>query len=88
MKPGDGIGYVIPQTITNKDAESVTFKFRVRKPIKDVFVKIKEGDKEIAKFLKLALIPSEMVMIKLNKAQLASIEGKEISVVLEERNHG
>ena len=88
VKPGEGIGYVIPQTVTNRNAESVTFKFRVRKPIKDVFVKVKDGDKEIAKFVKPVLIPSEMVMIKLNKAQLAAIEGKDISVVLEARNNG
>ena len=85
VKPGNGISYVIPQTINDKDAESITFKFRVRRPIQNVFVTFNEGEKEIAKFVRPVLIPSEMVMLKLNKDQLAKIEGGEITVNLKER---
>ena len=85
IKPGDGVGYVIPQTISNKNADSVTLKFRVRKPIKNVFVTIKDGDKEIMKVMKPVLIPSEMVMIKISKDNLAKIVGEELVVGLEER---
>ena len=86
VKPGNGISYVIPQTINDKDAESVTFKFRVRRPIQNVFVTFNDGENEFHKVVKPVLIPSEMVMIKLNKAILDKIEGKEITVSLKERN--
>ncbi len=85
VKPGDGIGYVIPQTITDKNAESVTLKFRVRRPIQNVFVSIKDGEEVVSKVMKPVLIPSEMVMIKLKKEQLDKINGNEIVVGLEER---
>ena len=85
VKPGNGISYVIPQIINNKEAESITFKFRVRKPINNVFVKFLDGENEISKVIKPVLIPSEMVMIKLNKAALDKIQGQEIIVELEER---
>ena len=81
----NGISYVIPQIIVDKSKESITFKFRVRKPIQNVYVVFKDGDKEIAKIFKSVLIPSEMVMIKLKKEQLALISGKELTVELEER---
>lgn len=86
VKPGDGISYVIPQTITNKNADSITFKFRVRRPVQNVIVTFNEGEKEIAKFIRPVLIPSEMVMLKLNKEQLSKIESEEITVSLKERN--
>lgn len=85
VKPGNGIGYVIPQTINDKNAESITFKFRVRRPIQNVFVKIMDGEEVISKVMKPVLIPSEMVMIKLNKDQLAKIKSNEIEIGLEER---
>ena len=86
VKPGNGISYVIPQTINDKDAESITFKFRVRRPIQNVFVTFNDGENEFHKVVKPVLIPSEMVMIKLNKAILDKIQGKEITVSLKERN--
>ena len=86
VKPGNGISYVIPQTINDRDAESVTFKFRVRRPIQNVFVTFNDGENEFHKVVKPVLIPSEMVMIKLNKAILDKVNGKEIIVSLKERN--
>ena len=86
VKPGNGISYVIPQTINDSKAESVTFKFRVRRPIQNVFVTFNDGENEFHKVVKPVLIPSEMVMIKLNRAILDKITGKEITVSLKERN--
>ena len=86
VKPGNGISYVIPQTINDRDAESVTFKFRVRRPIQNVFVTFNDGENEFHKVVKPVLIPSEMVMIKLSKAILDKVEGREITVSLKERN--
>ena len=85
MKPGNGVGYVIPQYIETELNSDITFKFRVRKPVKNVFVNFKSGDVLINKVVKPVLIPSEMVMIKLNKDKHAGLPLDEIEVSLEER---
>lgn len=82
--PGNGVGYVIPQFIETDLDHDVTFKFRVRKPVKNVFVNFASQDAVFHKVVKPVLIPSEMVMIKVNKDKLASVKD-EIVVSLEER---
>ncbi len=85
VNPGNGIGYVVPQIVYIDDAkDKLSFKFRVRKPYKDVDIYIKEGDKVIKKLFKPAIIPSEMEIVKLDKS-LFSKESNEISVYVEER---
>ena len=85
VNPGNGIGYVVPQLVYIDDVkDKVSFKFRVRKPYKDVDIYIKEGDKVIKKLFKPAIIPSEMEIVKLDKS-LFSKESNEISVYVEER---
>lgn len=83
--PGDGVGYVIPQSIKKSTSEEVTLKFRVRKPIQDVFVIIESNGQQIAKIMKPVLIPSEMTMVKLPVDKLSGVEG-EMTVRLEKRN--
>ena len=85
VNPGNGVGYVIPQFIETDLDHDVTFKFRVRKPVKNVFVNFKSNGEVIFKVIKPVLIPSEMVMIKLGKDKLANVKGEEIEVSLEER---
>ena len=45
----------------------------------------KSGDTLIQKVVKPVLIPSEMVMIKINKDKIANLPVEEIEVSLEER---
>ena len=82
--PKDGISYVVPQTINSLNNEDVTFKFRVRKPVKDVYLIIENNGQQIAKIMKPVLIPSEMVMLKLSKDKLSNLKG-EITLRLEGR---
>ena len=84
VTPKDGISYVVPQEINKDNQEDVTFKFRVRKPVKDVFLIIESNGEQIAKMFKPVLIPSEMVMVKLAKEKLGLLKG-EVSLRLEER---
>jgi len=73
-KAGDGVGYVVPSRINLDNAEDTfELKFRVRKPSKNVYVVYRVGEEVIKKTLKLAIIPSEMEIIKLPKSIL---EGK------------
>jgi len=82
--PKAGVSYVIPQKIKSDNQEDITFKFRVQKPVKDVFVIIECGQKLLSKTFKTALIPSEMVMIKLNKEKIGDLDS-DITIRLEGR---
>ena len=84
VNPGEGIGYVIPQTIDSQTKEDITFKFRVRKPVKDVNLIIESNNKVISKIVKPVLIPSEMVMVKFANSKLEEVDG-EITLRLEAR---
>ena len=84
VTPKDGISYVVPQEINVTNKEDVTFKFRVRQPVKDVFLIIESNGQQIAKMFKPVLIPSEMVMVKLAKEKLDLLKG-EVSLRLETR---
>ena len=85
VNPGNGIGYVVPQIVYIDDVkDKLSFKFRVRKPFKDVNIFIIECDKVMKKIFKPAIIPSEMEIVKLDKA-LFSKESNEISVYVEEK---
>ena len=84
VTPKDGISYIVPQQINRDNEEDVTFKFRVRKPVKDVFLIIESGGQLISKAFKPVLIPSEMVMVKLSKDKLSLIKD-EITLRLEAR---
>ena len=84
VKPGEGIGYVVPQTIDSEMKENVTFKFRVRKPVKDMNLIIESNNNVITKMFKPVLIPSEMVMVKFPAEKLKDVQG-EITLRLEAR---
>ena len=82
---GNNISYIIPQNIYSLDEDEITFKFRVRRPIKDVYVVIKDNEKEIQKVMKPVLIPSEMVMIKVKRDKLSQIKGDSLTFDIEEK---
>ena len=84
VTPKDGISYIVPQEINQDNKEDVTFKFRVRKPVKDVNLIIESNGQLISKIFKPVLIPSEMVMVKLSKDKLIDIK-EEITMRLEAR---
>ena len=68
---GDGIGYVVPGKVAIDEAlENITFKFRVRKPSKNVYIQYEQNGNVIKKVLKTAIIPSEMEIQKLPRRQL------------------
>ncbi|MCR5505459.1 MAG: NAD(P)/FAD-dependent oxidoreductase [Bacilli bacterium] len=82
--PGDGLSYVVPQYIDRNTSENITLKFRVRRPVKDVNLFITSNDKVIAKVVKPVMIPSEMVMVKLDKEKLKDV-GEELTLHVEAR---
>lgn len=84
VKAGNNISYILPQYVLENSVNDITFKFRVRKPLKDQAVTIKAGDIILGKAIKSALIPSEMVMINLSKDKLKEVKD-EIIISSEDR---
>ena len=84
IKAGNNISYVLPQFVLKNSVNDLTFKFRVRKPLKDQVVFIRSGETVLAKFVKSALIPSEMVMVNLSKDKLDEVKD-EIVISSEDR---
>lgn len=84
VKASNNILYVLPQHITADSLEDIIFKFRVKQPMKDQILWVKSGDIILAKLYKTALIPSEMVMVKILKEKLKDIR-EEITLYLEDR---
>lgn len=84
IKPGQNISYVLPQFVLENSVDDITFKFRVRKPLKDQVVMIRSGETVLGKAVKPALIPSEMVMVSLKKDKLQEVKD-EIVISVEDR---
>ena len=74
---GNLIGYVLPQSITK---EGASISFRVRKPLKNCYLIVKQGDKEIKRVKKLYMIPSEMENVKVDSALLENLENVTLEV--------
>ena len=84
-KAGNGIGYVVPGSVALGEEGDVSLKFRCRAPSKNVYLIVKQGGKVIKKLYKLAMIPSEMEIIKIpRKALENSQEPLEVSLVAKE----
>ncbi len=77
------LNYLLPNYIdVYNELKEVEFSFRVKKPIKKGNIYIKDKDKIIKKILKLNMIPSEMIKLKLNDIDFKEIE--ELSFEIEE----
>ncbi|MBO4623789.1 MAG: FAD-dependent oxidoreductase [Bacilli bacterium] len=74
---GNLIGYVLPQTITSDGA---SISFRVRKPLKNCYLVVKQGDKEIKRVKKLYMIPSEMENVKVDSSILTNLDNVTLEV--------
>ena len=84
INPGQNISYVLPQFVLENSVDDITFKFRVKKPLKDQVVMIRSGETVLGKVVKPALIPSEMVMVNLSKDKLQEVKD-EIVISVEDR---
>ncbi len=85
VNANNGIGYVVPARINYDDADDkINFKFRVKKPYKNVDILFLEGEKVIKKIYKGAIIPSEMEIVALDKSLLTKSDTN-INIQIEER---
>ncbi|MFA5283216.1 MAG: NAD(P)/FAD-dependent oxidoreductase [Bacilli bacterium] len=67
---GNDIAYVVPQRVHLDSLFDTEFKFRVRKPLRNQVIAFYLNDKLIKKVMKLAIIPSEMEIVKIDRSLL------------------
>ena len=77
---GNGIGYVLPQSVELENVEKVKISFRVTKPFKDVKLNIYQGNELIKKLPKPYLVPAEMENILIDKTLINSNEDIKVEV--------
>ena len=66
------VGYTVPQNVTGE--EDVVLSFRPRKPMRDRYIDVYQGDTLIASKKYVKLLPAEMEKIKIPAAKLVSKE--------------
>mgnify|MGYP000082530379 FL=1 len=82
---GDGIGYVVPQTVAMSNVDDqVTFYMRVRNVYDSHIVRAYQGDTLVAEKKERKFLPAEMVNFKIKKDVLANLSDGEIRFVVEE----
>lgn len=85
VRAQEGISYVVPQYLNiPTDSMTITFKFRVRKPMQNAIIYLKVDDQMISQIRKPFLLPSEMERIVIETSKIP-VNGKEISVEVKEQ---
>ena len=77
VETGGYIGYTVPQQISG--ARDVTLSFRLRKPMRDRYVDVYQGDTLVASKKYVKLLPAEMEKIMIPAAKM--VAGVNIKVV-------
>ncbi|MBE6797068.1 MAG: FAD-binding protein [Ruminococcaceae bacterium] len=80
---GEGVRYVLPQSISVGGTDDISLFMRVSKPYGKVRLTVKSGDEVLASAVKLKVAPGEMEKIVLKANKLNNLSG-DITVALEE----
>lgn len=83
--PGEGVSYVVPSYVNVSSlSEKAAFKFRVRRPKKDVYIDFTLNGNIIKSIYKSVIIPSEMEIVNIPSKLLTSSQGT-LTVSLREK---
>lgn len=79
VTPGANVGYTVPQHISGQD--NVKFFLRVRKPLKNCHVEIRQGGKVLQQLKVKKALPATMLQLTLPQSKITSLA--EIEVVVQ-----
>ena len=84
LKPGNGVGYVLPQyiNISSLDEKTDVF-FRVNNIFDDVKLSVETPDTKIKEIKKKKLLPAEMESVSLKKEELLNLNSDEVFISIE-----
>lgn len=80
---GNGISYIVPQSLNVDSNEDVSLFMRVRNICNNKKLVVRSGDKVILEKKRPHMIPSEMEILKIDKEKLSNIK-EDISICVEE----
>lgn len=84
LQPLGSVSYTVPFVIHKKTEENTMVRFRVREVIRDGYITVMAGDKQLMKRKKRIFAPGEMESIYLTKKMLADIQNvDDISIAIE-----
>jgi NADPH-dependent 2,4-dienoyl-CoA reductase/sulfur reductase-like enzyme len=78
IKPGKGVGYVLPQKVSGKN--DFVLSLRVTEPCRGKAVIIQDGEKKIRRKKMIRLHPAEMIRIPVKAGLLSGISSMEVCV--------
>lgn len=81
VKGVSGVRYTVPQIISA--AEETKIYFRVGNVMRDKYLVVRDGEREIVKKKKLKLAPAEMETVTLTKEMIEALDHNEITVGIE-----
>ena len=73
VQPGNGIRYVVPQTLSGEEA--VDFSMRVFSPGSDRYVVFRRGDKMVRRMKQTELDPAAMIRVRVRADRFEGSEG-------------
>ena len=74
IQPGDGVRYVLPQSVTKKTKTKTELFFRVTSPMKKGLVVVKSGKQTLYEKRRKHLAPGEMEKVSLSKKAMDGIK--------------
>lgn len=69
---GNNVRYVVPHTINDEGDDKITLSFRVAKNLNKPVFRVMAGNKQIARKKAIIAVPSEMIQIKINRADVVN----------------
>jgi NADPH-dependent 2,4-dienoyl-CoA reductase/sulfur reductase-like enzyme len=78
IKPGKGVGYVLPQRISG--GRDFVLSLRVSEPCRDKAVMVRDGEKKIKRKKMVRLHPAEMIRIPVKAGKLGDVKSLEVCV--------
>ena len=78
VKAGDNVGHVIPQRISG--TRDFTLSLRVRQPLQNVSVVVRQGSREVLRKKMRKALPAEMIQLPVKAAKLTSDADMEVCV--------
>ena len=78
VKAGNNVGHVIPQRISG--TRDFTLSLRVRRPLRDVCVVVRQGGREVLRRRMRKALPAEMIQLPIKAARLTDAADMEVCV--------
>jgi hypothetical protein len=78
IRPGEGVGYVLPQKVSGK--RDFVLSLRVKEPYRDKAIMVRDGTRKVKRKKMVRLHPAEMIRIPVQAGKMGEIRSLEVCV--------